>query len=443
MMRSTRLGALLVVALAMAAGEHGGAQSAAARGNEDALRRQVERRFDLLPLRDGIALRPKAPRSPVRSIEITDGLIAIDGTPATGAELREKLGADADLVLRLSYLDPDARRALAGVAVTPPAPPEQEPPQTPSTVEPPAPPKPADLPSPPKRTRRSHERVRIGGRVNVEADEVVSDVVLIGGAARIDGQVTGDVAIIGGRLDLGPTAEVRGDVTVVGGTLHRDPAARVAGAVNQVGPGIMLHDLRFHDVVPFFVLNSLWGGVFSLMSTLVRCAVLCIIACLALLIGRDYVERIGARAAAEPVKAGLVGLLAEILLLPASIVVIVFLAVTIIGIPLIPVALLIVALMFVVGFTAVAYYVGRFVSTRFGTSQPNPYLTTVLGTVVLMSPIIVARIVGLGDGLVFPITAVLLGIGFMVEYVAWTVGFGAVALSRLDRAPAQPSAPAA
>src|SRR5437773_11373497 len=119
MMRSTRLGALLVVALAMAFGGHGAAQSA---GAPDALRRQVERRFDVLPLRDGIALRPKAPRSTVRSIEITDGLIAIDGTPATGAELRDKLGPDADLVLRLSYLDADARRELAGVAVTPPAP---------------------------------------------------------------------------------------------------------------------------------------------------------------------------------------------------------------------------------------------------------------------------------------------------------------------------------
>ena len=52
-------------------------------------------------------------RSPsVRSIEITSGTIAIDGQPATGAELRTRLGADADAILQLSYLSDSARRAL-------------------------------------------------------------------------------------------------------------------------------------------------------------------------------------------------------------------------------------------------------------------------------------------------------------------------------------------
>ena len=118
----------------------------------------------------------------------------------------------------------------------------------------------------------------------------------------------------------------------------------------------------------------------------------------------------------------------------------------IIGIPLlvlIPFAILALALFFVVGFTAVASYVGRLVSDRLGSSRPNPYLTAILGIVVVMSPILLGRIVGLGDGLVFPITAVLLLIGFAVEYLAWTVGFGAVALNRFDRHQAQPSTPAA
>src|SRR5262249_11500977 len=187
--------------LVMAAGERGAAQSTSAPRADEALRRQIERRFDVLPLRDGIALRPKGPRSTVRSIEITDGIIAIDGTPASGAELREKHRADAELVLRLASLDPDTRRAIAGV--TPPPPPPPSVPTPPAEAAPAAPPKPSDVPSPP-RTRRSNERVRIGGRVVVDADEVVSEVVLIGGTARIDGQVNGDVAIIGGRADPRP-----------------------------------------------------------------------------------------------------------------------------------------------------------------------------------------------------------------------------------------------
>ena len=49
----------------------------------------IERRFDPLPLRDGINLRPKIPCA-VRSIENTG--IAVDGTAVTGAELRHRIG---------------------------------------------------------------------------------------------------------------------------------------------------------------------------------------------------------------------------------------------------------------------------------------------------------------------------------------------------------------
>ena len=77
----------------------------------EALRRQSEQRFDVLPLTSGLALRPKFARN-VRSIEIINGAIAVDGTPVTAAELRDRIGADGDLVIRLSFLDESARRQL-------------------------------------------------------------------------------------------------------------------------------------------------------------------------------------------------------------------------------------------------------------------------------------------------------------------------------------------
>src|SRR5204863_1992340 len=133
MMRSSRLAALVALAVALAC-TAAGAQPPS---GSDGLRREVERRFDVLPVRDGIVLHPKSPRGGVRSIEITSDTISIDGAPATGAELRQKLGTDADLVLRVSYLDADARRALAGppAAASEPAPGE--------TASPPPPPEPS------------------------------------------------------------------------------------------------------------------------------------------------------------------------------------------------------------------------------------------------------------------------------------------------------------
>lgn len=447
MMRSSRLTALLVLALALTTARNGVAQSSAA---TDALRRQVERRFDILPLHDGIALHPKTPGRGVRSIEITDGTISIDGAPATGGELRQKLGADADLILRLSYLDADARRAIGAPPSAPASPSTAQPPPPaappPAAVPPAAPESPASpLPPPPPRTRRSDERVRIGGRVVVEADEIVKDVVVIGGAARIDGQVLNDVVVVGGLLEIGPTADIGRDVSVVGGTIRRDPGAHIGGRVSHVGPGIGFHGRHFWNFAPFFVWGSMWGGFFSLMSTLMRGVVLCVLASVVLLLGGEYVERVGTRAATEPLKAGIVGVLAQLLFIPVLVVVVLFLVVIIIGIPLlvlIPFAVLAMALVFVVGFTGVAYYVGRLVSTRLGSSQRNPYLTAILGIVVVMSPVLLGRIVGLGGGLLFPITAALLFIGFLVEYMAWTIGFGAVVLNRFDRGQAQPSAPA-
>ena len=130
---------------------------AAAAQDTAALRRDVERRFEVLPLQNGLALRPKAPSRGARSVELTDGIIAIDGMPATGAELRDKLGPDAEIIIRLSYLDSDARRTLftsGGIAEAPPAG--------------------ADTTTRQPRTRRSGDRIRFGGSVTVDADEIVA-----------------------------------------------------------------------------------------------------------------------------------------------------------------------------------------------------------------------------------------------------------------------------
>ena len=110
MTMGSRLALVITMFAALIVGDTSSAQSTTA---SDPLRQQLERRFDVLPLRDGIALHPKTPRRGVRSIEIGGDTISIDGVPATGAELRQKLGPDADLILRVSYLDADARRALA------------------------------------------------------------------------------------------------------------------------------------------------------------------------------------------------------------------------------------------------------------------------------------------------------------------------------------------
>lgn len=388
-----------------------------------ALKREIERRFDVLPLVDGVALRPKSNPRRIRSIELSGATIAIDGEPVTGAELRDKLGPDAEAVIRLSYLDAAARVQLFGVdrEATPPA-------------------AGGPSPAPPARTRRSDTMVRVGGSITVDEDEIVEgDVVVIGGSATINGQVTGGVVAIGGSIELGPHGDVGKDVATIGAHVHRARGSHIGGKVNEIGAGhIDLSGWRFRRGPMWVGAGALaFGSLFALMATMGRLIVLCVCVSIVMLVARDYVERVGARAAAEPVKAGLVGLLAQLLFLPLLVMSVLVLVITIIGIPflaLIPFALIGLVIVFLVGFSAVAFDVGSLLTARLGWSHQGPYATAIVGIVGVLSPLIVARLIGFaGGGLAFPLTFALFAIGLLFEYLAWTVGFGAVALMRFDK----------
>jgi hypothetical protein len=182
--------------------------------------------------------------------------------------------------------------------------------------------------------------------------------------------------------------------------------------------------------------GSMTDRFFALVSTTARLVVLCFLVALVLVFARGYTEQVGVRAVEEPVKAGLVGLLIQLLFLPALCVTIIVMVVTIIGIPLlllVPVALLAFILLLLIGFAAVVYDVGRLISTRFGWEARNPYLIAAAGIAVVLSPVLLSRLVGFGGPFISPFAWTLLLFGLLVEYVAWTVGLGAVALVRFDR----------
>jgi hypothetical protein len=293
---------------------------------------------------------------------------------------------------------------------------------------------------------RGGDRIRFGGNVRVDEGEVVTgDVVVIGGSARIDGEVRGEVVVVGGSVELGPRAVVTRDLAVVGGTLQRAEGARVQGQFHEIGIG----ELDFGDLAPWrdWRRGSMRGftRTLALMSTLGRVAILCVLGALVMLLGRPYVEQASQRAAAEPLKAGAIGFLAQLLFLPVLIVTIVILVVTIIGIPLlllIPFALLALCAVALLGFTSMAYRIGQYASERFGWGLSGPYAATILGMLFIVSPLLLARLLSLIGGPIFPITFGLFVIAFIIEYVVWTIGFGAVALARLDR-PRPPSLPIA
>lgn len=73
-----------------------------------------------------------------------------------------------------------------------------------------------------------HQIVAVGRDVTVEGS-ALAGVTALDGDARIVGEVAGDVVVVGGDVELAPSAVVRGDVYVVGGELHAGAGARLEG----------------------------------------------------------------------------------------------------------------------------------------------------------------------------------------------------------------------
>lgn len=390
-----------------------------------ALRAQIESRYQVQPVRDGILLLPSYGNPQVQTIELADGEIAINGQGVTGAELRALVAEDADAILRLSYLEPDDRRILFGIGGAPlpadtTAVVDQDTVPAEEAVE-----QEEDIDF----DRSTEDRVRVGASVRVREDEIIDgDVVAVFGSVRVDGTVTGDVTAVGGSVELGPNAVVEGDVVVVGGTLDRASGARIEGSVEEVawgGAGFRTHAPDFEP--PFL------KGIGGLIMTVVWIVVLGALASLVYLLARRPVERMSYRVARSPWKAALVGLVAQLLFLPVLVLTVILLAVSIIGIPLllvVPFALVALAIGVLVGFTAVARNVGSGAETRFGWQHDNPYIAVAVGVGLIMLVSFFASALGVAGG-PLGVFAILLGIlGFVIQYAAWTVGFGALLLTR-------------
>lgn len=391
-----------------------------------ALRAQIESRYQVQPLADGILLLPQYGNDQVQNITLSDDGIAVNGQSVTGAELRTLVAEDADAILRLSYLDADDRRILFGIggaplpgdttavaAVDTAAGDEDDEDEDVDAVT----------------VDSTDDRVRVGASVHVGPDEVVNgDVVAVLGSVDVEGTVTGDVVAVGGSVDLGPDAVVEGEVVVVGGTLDRAPGARVEGSVEEVawgGPDMRMHGPEFE--APFL------EGVGGMIMTVIWVIVLGALSALMYLLARRPVERMAYRVATSPWKAALVGLTAQILFFPVLVLTVILLAVSIIGIPLllaVPFALVALVIGALVGFTAVARHIGGSAETRFGWQHDNPYLAVVIGVGLIMLVSFFASVLGIPGG-PLKVFAIILGIlGFIIQYVAWTVGFGALLLTR-------------
>jgi hypothetical protein len=440
----------------------------AAPADHGALRREIEQRYEVLPLSNGVLLRPRRPEAGVRTIEIVGSSIAINGERTVEGVVRAWLGAEAGPVLRLAALPPAERRALfdlpagggaapsAGALPQPPAAPtpgaaagtepaaeeeaaeegeeaETEPgaavaPAIPSVPVPPVPPAPSI---------HKGSTVKVGGGVTVEADEtheevvsiggpvrvegrVLGEVVAVGGTVTIDGWVGGDIVAVGGGVHLGPKAEVMGEVTSVWGGVRRAPGARVHGQISEVsgvgGPGV--------HITPGI---SFWPGhehATSVVGELMWVIFLGLLLCLTLGVARPRVERAEARIAVEFWKSAAVGLITLLAFMP--LVLVATLLTCCLAVLLYPFLAVMVVIFLLLGYAAACLRVGHWSEGRFGWRHGNAFIAMLVGLGLLSVLPVIGRLLGLGGGALAPLAWICILGGKLLNWAVLLAGVGAV-----------------
>lgn len=424
-----------------------------------ALIEELSQRYDVLTLSDGYALRPTG-EADFELIEVRFMSVLVDGEDTSEEALRERLGEDGERIFDLAgdaVFDSEAGLERAREAV---ARQREIARRLDETIR-----EGLDrMRSPRRPTVRSDARVAFGNDLVVEENESCREAVALGGSVDVRGEVRGEAVAIGGEVDV--SGEVDGDVTALGGEVRIGPEARVGGQVVSVGGRVRVHpDARVHgeivdlSAIPFWRLDDLpeldfgfhrgwlrfpWGGMVDLG---VRSVLLAVVVGFIFWAARRPVGAIADRIADEPWKAGLIGLLVQILFLPILAVISLILLISIIGIPLLAILLPLVALVAVLvlffGYAGVALAVGRAFDRQFGAQLVSPLLSILLGVALIQIWSI------LGEGLRFVpwpvrmIAFLLIVCGALIKYLAWTVGMGGALLHRFSPLPATTAGPPA
>jgi hypothetical protein len=406
----------------------------------------------VVPLQHGLVLVPRRASTRVKGIELGERGISLDGRVVTGVELTERLGADAEPVLQLSYLPLEERATLL-------APPEATPVERPHSERP--------LPEPrPLRdlvrvgvgnsevrfngSGGSGARVRLFGPITVREGEQVGDVVAVFGSIDMRGAARGNVVSVFGSVDMGPKASAQGDVVAIGGRLRRAAGAQANGQFTEVRlgwPNIEINvpgDDQFSmRIAPDWRRIAEAQGVVAIVGSVVMLAL-----CVFTVLVAPRAVSAAARPGRSLILGGLVGLAVQVLLIPALVLIASALTLSVVGIPLlagIPVLLFLVALAALVGFTGFAARLGSVWRPRGEVSAS--VFAVVIGLSLIWAIGLSGRYLWAEANGESPVALAMAIGGFGIEYLAWTIGLGSATMAFMGRnrraAPAPVVAPQA
>jgi hypothetical protein len=306
-------------------------------------------------------------------------------------------------------------------------------------------------------------RVEVAVDVSIGADETVAgDLVVIEGNARIEGEVEGDVVVVGGSLELLEGSVVEGDVRLADARLLRNQGEVEGNVIEVRNEEPVFEELRrsireevidevrdeMRDEMREAESRPLMGpfrrvasGVGGVVENFVIVLILGLIGAAVIAFGGEKIDVIAETARRAPGRSAAVGMAGAILLIPVWVLGFVALVVSIVGIPvaiawlpLFPIAACLAAL---VGYLSVARNAGEWLAdsdlpwTQW-IRKSNSLITMVGGLLGLMALFVAANVISIAPFLGF-LTGLLVVAGVLVTIAAMQIGFGAVIITRGGR----------
>lgn len=219
--------------------------------------------------------------------------------------------------------------------------------------------------------------VAVGRDLEVRG-EASSDVAAFDGSVKVTGRVAGDVIVLGGSVELAPTARVEGDVFALGGTVETAPGATIAGrAVSYPTASSAWITLLEGPAIGLSAASPLViGGKLALLASWLALAMVFFAAS-----GR-HVLSTSAGVAAEPLRSFVTGLVGVIGLVLTAVLFSAF-AAALVGVPLLVLAVVLALVLKLWGMVAVFHATGDWLARRFLRRTPRALTAATVGLLVL------------------------------------------------------------
>ncbi len=284
-----------------------------------------------------------------------------------------------------------------------------------------------------KSVTSTSDYLRFGESITVRPGEhILGDVASIGGDVVIEGKVTGDCVSIGGNIRIASGADVSGEVVCIGGNLtleenshiHRDVVS-VWGTLDKsdlaVVDGQVTEVSGFRVPLQFDGLGHGFGySVWEFFTRAVWVLILIGLGILAFHLFPTRMQRLAETVDQRGLVSFLAGLAGWILWLPVFI----LLCITVIGIPVAILFLFLTPIMTILGYVAVAKTAGAKRSSA-GLSG-----TVFRGVLILEGALLLGHLFGVFGSIFSFLGLILCIIGSCVIFVAATMGFGGILITR-------------